>query len=104
MHIEDRYTPEITSWITKEYLEKKVSPQDIASALDYPVRSIITKLSVLGIYEPKTYRSKDGTKPVKKAEYVDRIADSLGIPFEQAESLEKANKQLLKLISERLEQ
>lgn len=67
-----------------------------------PERSIIAKLSSLGVYKKKEYLTKRGEVPIKKEEYIDRIAKMLDCNAEFLESLEKVNKAVLALISSKL--
>jgi len=97
-----KYTPEIEKLITEAYLNN-TPVEDIATGLEVPVRSVISKLSSLGVYKKKVYLTKRGEAPVKKAEYIERIAVALDMDLELLESLEKTNKSLLMVISERLE-
>lgn len=97
-----KYTPEIEKLMTEQYLANTPVEQ-IAEALEVPVRSVISKLSSLGVYKKKVYLTKRGETPVKKAEYIERIAVALDMDLELLESLEKTNKSLLMVISERLE-
>ena len=97
-----KYTPEIEKLMTEQYLAN-MPVEQIAEALEVPVRSVISKLSSLGVYKKKVYLTKRGETPVKKAEYIERIANALDMDLELLESLEKANKSLLMVISERLE-
>lgn len=97
-----KYTPDIEKLITEQYLANTPVEQ-IAEALEVPVRSVISKLSSLGVYKKKVYLTKRGETPVKKSEYIERIAVALDMDLELLESLEKTNKSLLMVISERLE-
>lgn len=97
-----KYTPEIEKLMTEQYLAGMPAEQ-IAEALEVPVRSVISKLSSLGVYKKKVYLTKRGETPVKKSEYIERIAVALDMDLELLESLEKTNKSLLMVISERLE-
>ena len=97
-----KYTPEIEKLMTEQYLANTPVEQ-IAEALEVPVRSVISKLSSLGVYKKKVYLTKRGETPVKKSEYIERIAVALDMDLELLESLEKTNKSLLMVISERLE-
>jgi len=72
----------------------------IATKLGKSPRSIIGKLSRLGIYEKKVYVGKTGERPVTKLELCARIARHLEL---DVEGLEKAPKGVLKEIAERLE-
>ena len=103
-----KYTQELVETITKDYLAG-VSPKLIAEALTLsqnevvPERSVIAKLSSLGVYKKKTYVTKRGLTPVKKSEYIEQIALLLEVSSELLESLEKVNKGVLALISQALE-
>ena len=70
----------------------------IAQELGVPERSVIAKLASLGVYKKKEYLTKQGETPVKKEEYVERIAKLLGQNVELLESLEKVNKNVLKML------
>lgn len=96
-----KYTAEITDKLVKDY-QAGTTVEKLASELSVPSRSIIAKLSSLGVYQKKTYLNKLGEAPVKKSEYIERIGELLGINLELLESLEKCNKNILKLISENL--
>ena len=96
-----KYTKEITDRIIQQYKDK-VPVKQIATDIDVPERSVIAKLSSLGVYEKKTYVNKRGELPVKKSEHIERIAELLDVNSEVLESLEKVNKQVLKLIELKL--
>jgi uncharacterized protein (DUF2344 family) len=72
--------------------------QKIALDLELPERSVRAKLASMGLYKRKEYVNKQGEKPVKKEEYVERIAKLLGKDVELLESLEKVNKNVLKML------
>jgi len=102
-----KYTPELTSQLLDAY--KSGQTPEALSALftlqegeEVPVRSIIAKLSSLGVYKKKEYLTKRGEIPVKKEEYIERIAQLLDVNAEILESLEKVNKSVLALIERRL--
>jgi hypothetical protein len=67
-----------------------------------PTRSIIAKLSSLEVYQKKQYLNKRGEVPVKKSEYIERIALLLNMNLELLESLEKVNKGVLEVIEREL--
>lgn len=97
-----KYTTEATNKLIEDYKAGK-SPECIALELDVPARSVIAKLSSLGVYKKKQYLSKRGEIPVKKEEYLERIAKLLDCNLEIIESLEKANKNVLVLLEQRLQ-
>lgn len=72
--------------------------EQIAEALQVPQRSVIAKLSSLGVYRRKQYLNKRGEVPVKKEQYIEQIADLLECNIELLESLEKCNKSVLIMI------
>lgn len=96
-----KYTKELTDRIVTDY-KQGISVADIAQNLQVPDRSIIAKLSSLGVYQKKTYVNKRGEVPVKKYEMIERLAELLEVPSDQLESLEKVNKNVLKLLETRL--
>lgn len=96
-----KYTKEITDRMIADY-QAGVAAATIAIDLDVPERSVIAKLSSLGVYQKKSYVNKRGEVPIKKAEHIERIADLLEVNLELLESLEKVNKQVLKLIEDKL--
>ena len=92
-----KYTPELTKLLAEQYLSG-VSAEELALQFDVPPRSIIAKLSSLGVYKRKAYVNKQGEPPIKKEVYVENIAKLLGCNLEILESLEKVNKNVLKLL------
>jgi len=96
-----KYTKELTDRIVADYKSGMDVPT-IAHSLGVPDRSIIAKLSSLGVYHKKVYVNKRGEVPVKKYEMIERLAQLLGVPSDQLESLEKVNKNVLKLLETRL--
>jgi uncharacterized protein (DUF2344 family) len=102
-----KYTNELTKRISEEYVAGKTADQlaeELSIELGEPVptRSIIAKLSSLGVYKKKEYLTKRGEVPVKKEEYIERIAKLLDVNAEMLESLEKVTKSVLALIATRL--
>ena len=98
-----KYSKEITDKLIADYNggEGK-SVAEIAAELDVPEKSIIAKLSSLGVYKKKVYLNKRGEPPVKKEEYIDRLAKLLDVNSDRLESLEKVNKSVLVLLEETL--
>ena len=109
-----KYTPELTKRIeqmytgTGDYSEKHSVEQICAELLldeppiEAPARSIIAKLSSLGVYQKKQYLTKRGDIPVKKEEYIERISKLLDVNQDMLESLEKVNKSVLALLASKL--
>ena len=80
-----------------------ISVQEISTLLDRPVRSIVAKLSSLGVYKKKPYLNKRGETPVRKEELIEKIAVLLDKDISLFDSLEKCNKIVLLLLVEALE-
>ncbi len=102
-----KYTIEITNRMVADYKSGK-SVEEIATELSAELneevrpRSIIAKLSSLGVYQRKTYLNKRGELPVKKEEYIQRIAESLNINVDLLESMEKVTKTALVLLDKQV--
>jgi len=96
-----KYDNEITLKLIADY-KAGVPVTDLALQLGVPERSVIAKLSSLGVYKRKEYMNKRGELPIKKEEYVDKIAALLNVNVEMLESLEKVNKNVLKLLEQAL--
>lgn len=97
-----KYTKEITDKLENDYIVENKSVEEIALELQIPKRSVIAKLSSLGIYKRKPYVDKTGKLPIRKSELIDSIGISLGIPPEQLDSLEKVTKRILEVLDTRL--
>jgi hypothetical protein len=96
-----KYTKEITDKLIADYAAQRPI-EEIAAELDVQPRSVIAKLSSLGVYKKKEYRTKRGEVPVKKEEYIERIAKLLDVQVDILESLEKVNKSVLALLEKTL--
>ena len=96
-----RYTKEISDRLVQEYTAG-TSVEMLAQELKVPSRSIIAKLSSLGVYKRKQYVNKRGEPPRKKSEYIEKIAQLLNLDLELCESLEKVNKIVLGAIETQL--
>ena len=96
-----KYTNEIVIKLIEDY-KKGVSIKDLAAQLDVPERSVIAKLSSLGVYKRKEYLNKRGEVPIKKEVYIDRIAALLDINVDLLESMEKVTKTALVLLEQRI--
>lgn len=102
-----KYTKEISDKLIADYLAN-IPTADIAEKLSaeqneiVPERSVIAKLASLGVYKKKEYLTKRGEPPIKKEEYIERIAKLLDVNAEILESLEKVNKSVLALLERNL--
>ena len=97
-----KYTKEITDRLVTKYAAG-TPIFDLASELSVPERSIIAKLSSMGVYQKKAYVNKRGEVPTKKSEYIEKIANLLDMDLELLESLEKVNKGVLVAIERALD-
>lgn len=97
-----KYTKEITDRLIEQYRAGfKIS--DLAAELSVPERSVIAKLSSMGVYQKKQYLNKRGEVPIKKSEYIETMAKILDMDLELLESLEKVNKSVLIAIIRKLD-
>ena len=99
-----KYTKEITDKLINDYTIENKSVEDLALELEIPKRSLIAKLSSLGVYKRKPYVDKTGKPPVRKSELIDSIGVSLGIDPDQLDSLEKVTKRILEVLDKRLKE
>ncbi len=98
-----KYDNETTNTLITRYANGAgATVAELALEFDVPERSIIAKLSSLGVYRRKEYLDKQGNPPMKKEEYIEKIAKLLDTNIELLESLEKVNKSVLKLLDEAL--
>lgn len=97
-----KYTKEITDRLIQEYTAGQ-PVEKLAQDLQVPSRSIIAKLSSLGVYKRKQYVNKQGHPPRKKAEIIEKLAQLLEIDLELCESLEKVNKLVLEAMERKLD-
>jgi hypothetical protein len=96
------YTPEVVKMITERYNADNNCVVQLAAELGVGKRSVIAKLSSLGIYKKPPYLTKRGTLPVPKAAYIDSLSKLLDIDATILDSLEKVTKQALVLMEERI--
>jgi len=96
-----KYTKEITDKLVADYISG-ITVSALAEELDVPDRSVIAKLSSLGVYKKKEYLNKRGETPIKKEEYIEKLAVLLGVSSDRLESLEKVNKSVLILLDNAL--
>lgn len=98
------YTPEQTAEMRSAYTANptKETVAALAKKFGKAEKSVIAKLSREGVYKKATYTTKNGETPVKKEDMAAKIGEVLGMTAEQAESLTKANKTVLKKVAEAL--
>ncbi len=99
-----KYTNEQTQELIKLWDNGNGSSvAEIATHFEVPERSVIAKLASLKLYTAKPYTNKRGEPPIKKEEYIDKIAALLDKDASLLDSIEKANKNVLILILKGLE-
>jgi Zn-dependent M32 family carboxypeptidase len=76
--------------------------EELASDLDKSIKSIIGKLSREGVYKKAVYRTKTGELPITKADIIVKISNILGADSSKLIGLEKAPKQELKYLLEKV--
>lgn len=92
-----KYDKQTTENLVSSY-QQGVGVETLAEGLGVPVRSVIAKLSSLGVYQKKVYLDKRGEVPVSKEDLIDQVAKKLGVAPDILESLEKCNKNVIKMI------
>ena len=92
------YTDEQTARMREAYTAEptKATVETLAASMGKNVRSIVAKLSNMGIYQKVERVSKiNGEKPAKKDQHADAIGAVLRLTEAETESLTKANKTAL---------
>ena len=87
------YTDEMVARISDAYTAAptRETVDALSVELDRPVRSIISKLSALGIYQKQEKVTKAGKPIVRKEEYVAQIQAALGNEFPSMEKMTKTD-------------
>jgi len=100
-----KYTNDLANHIAQVYQANPTAEtvEALASENNLPARSIIAKLASMGVYKKKEYRDKAGNVPIKKEEYIEKLANLLEMDIDLLESLTKVNKVILKRIIDKLE-
>jgi len=99
-----RYTTEIERSMVTQYAANPclATVSSLALQYDKPERSIISKLSSMGVYKRKSYTNKLGGPVIKKETYIERISALLDVDTVLLESLEKATKYALILMEKKI--
>jgi hypothetical protein len=102
-----KYTTEILNKLIKDYNDGKTAAELARELTEktgelVPERSVIAKLSSIGVYKRKEYVNKRGEAPTTKEEYIKRIANLLDINTDLLESMEKTTKTALMLIERQI--
>lgn len=94
------YTEEERLYIIEAYEKNpnRSTVEELAISLEKSTKSIIGKLSREGVYRRESYTTKNGSKPITKAELIPMIADLLNLRVEDLEGLEKCPKGVLKVL------
>ena len=94
------YTDEQTKYMVDEYTNKptRITVEMLAKELDKTPKSIIGKLCREGVYRRSVYKTKTGETPVTKTELVEELAYAFEVDPGVLAGLEKAPKQVLKIL------
>ena len=94
------YTDEQTKYMVEEYTRKpsRITVERLAKELEKSTKSIIGKLSREGVYRRSVYKTKTGETPVTKMELVEELAYAFEVDPGVLAGLEKAPKQVLKIL------
>tara|TARA_B100000131_G_scaffold265338_1_gene262861 strand:- start:171 stop:494 length:324 start_codon:yes stop_codon:yes gene_type:complete len=76
--------------------------EELAVELNKSIKSIIGKLSREGVYQKAIYKTKTGELPITKAELIVQLADVMNSDSAKLMGLEKAPKQDLKYLLEKV--
>lgn len=76
--------------------------EKLAEQFGKTVKSVVAKLSRMGVYQKKEYKTKTGETVVKKDAHADAIGAILRLTEAETDSLTKANKTALAKIFEAL--
>lgn len=92
------YTEEMVEILREKYEQEPTRDtiEDLANDLGKTTRSIVAKLSNMGIYQPVERTTKAGKPVVRKAELVAEVSKDLGVGV--LASLEKASKADLEVL------
>jgi hypothetical protein len=99
------YTPEMEARLVAVYNgeasqeERDTAVEALSNELNRTKRSVVAKLSRMGVYTAKEYRTKQGTKSVSKAALVGTIAAMVDVQEDVVGSLEKATKGALVIVA-----
>lgn len=101
----DVMTAKASSNYTEEVIERMISEYEadpvratvdrLAVELNKPVRSVIAKLSALGVYQKPAPVTKRGEPVVKKEVFVQAIEEALGISIPSLNKVTKGDLQVL---------
>lgn len=96
------YTNEQTAMMQDKYtaLPNRETVEAIAIELGKTVKSVIAKLSRMGIYVRPEYKTKSGDKVIKKDTLIDKLSELVEMTEAEQSSFDHVNKTaLVKLIA-----
>jgi len=98
------YTDEVADYMVMKYTKNpsRITVNELAEELDKPIKSIIGKLSKLGVYRREIYKTKLGETPITKLELTYSIAEMLDLDPDHLIGLDKSPKPVLKLLESTL--
>lgn len=88
------YSTEMEEMIKEAYTQNptRETVNELAQRIGRTPRSVIAKLSSLGVYQKQQRGlNKRGEPVVKKAEFVAQLEDALGVELPSAEKMSKAD-------------
>lgn len=92
------YTDEMTEYLSTYYTEAVNKDEAIEHLMEYfskSKKSVVAKLTSLGIYQRKTYLSKIGTPPITKKELIVNLSTLVNGDPDKMQSFIKVSKQEL---------
>ena len=98
------YTQEEVAVMIDRYVANpsRDTVEELAVELNKSIKSIIGKLSREGVYQKAIYKTKTGELPITKAELIVQLADVMNSDSAKLVGLEKAPKQDLKYLLEKV--
>jgi hypothetical protein len=91
------YTEDMIATMTEAYTANptRATVNELAEDFGKTVRSVIAKLSAIGIYQKPVATTKRGEPVVKKEVFVAQIQDALGVEVPSMEKMTKSDLQVL---------
>ena len=98
------YTQEEVAVMIDRYVANpsRDTVEELAVEFNKSIKSIIGKLSREGVYQKAIYKTKTGELPITKAELIVQLADVMNSDSAKLVGLEKAPKQDLKYLLEKV--
>lgn len=91
------YSEEMIATMTERYTANpnRATVDALAEEFDKTARSVISKLSTLGVYQKAERVTKRGEPIIKKEVYVAKIQEALGAEFASLDKMNKADLEAL---------